>query len=74
LFYTDGFTNYPDKEVRELNNCGIDFRFYGYSETSSEYVFKLMFKELRGYMNENVQTEKLGNSFIAVMDALRAQQ
>jgi hypothetical protein len=60
--------------VRELNSSGIDFRFYGYSETSAEPVFRMMCKELKGFMNENVQTEQIGTNFIAVMDAIRAQQ
>jgi hypothetical protein len=57
-----------------LNKCEINFRFYGYCETSAENIFKLMCRELRGFMNENVLTEQVRNSLIAVMDAIRAQQ
>jgi len=72
LFYTDGWADYPDKEIRELNKSLINFRFYGYSESTAEHVFKMICKELRGQMNENVETEQVGNSFISVMDILKA--
>jgi hypothetical protein len=42
LFYTDGIANYPEKEIRELNSCGISFKFYGYCESAAEAVFKIM--------------------------------
>ncbi len=74
LFYTDGWASYPQDEILSLKNCGINFRFYGYCEIQAERVFVKMCQELRGFMNENVQTEKIGNSFIAVMNTLRAHQ
>jgi hypothetical protein len=72
LFYTDGQADYPDQEIRDLNNCGVSFKFYGHCEDEAENIFKLMCTELRGNLNENVQTEQVGDSFIAVMDVLRA--